>query len=749
MKRGLTQHMSDTQGSANVTHAPHADEALTSSEFSARQADAESTETNTYRRTARKSPIFFLTLLVLIVGKAWLMRGFALGAWSPLGAALEAALLVFVLGVFDFIPPRRWYWLDLAAYTLLSVLLFAITVYVHFYSQLFDPSMMAMAGQLGSVADVVFQLIRPVYLLLLIDIPVLAYWAYRLQRRDGELSRLVASEKHSDQSQPKALFGRRSRGVALLTLVAGIVAAGQLVGVSRVPSYVDGVAIAKVRGLAVAQAGVFLPHSVGNMSDSSHDVLAPTVHAAGVSSALSLDTTTGSTPAEKMEARIERIRGSLQGSRIATFMPGAYKGKNVIIIQVEALNEMLENRTIDGHVITPNLNKFIGESWYFPNTYAETGIGNTADAEFTVNSSLFSPRAQAASVAYADKTIPALPRLLNSVGYDTFTMHTNAVAYWNRKELYGALGFKHYYDREFFRNPDRTIPDKIAMGTSDEVMFQRVLPELARKDAAKTRFYAQIVTLSSHTPFDAIPQSRRPVRTPREYAGSLLGNYVSAESYMDKALGQFLAGLKANKVWDDSIIVLYGDHTAAMDAAPTGTDAKVAKALLGRDYGPADRQRVSLVIHLPGQQQEIVRKDTLGEVDIMPTVADLLGLDLSQAPHMGRSAFVGSNALVPFNSYLPGGSFANGRVVFMPGLGFDDGSAVNISDSRSAKVRGREKTDYERGIQLTILSDRWVRSLPKRADAGSLWKAWIPDPIARRAAAPYGAKQKGTGSVSK
>ncbi len=742
--------MSDTQGSADVTPSRPADETPTSSQLSAPHIEAEPTM-GLVRRLATANPLaFFVTLLIFVLGKAWLMRVFAIHSRNPLGVLPEAALLVFVMGVFELIRPRRWYWVDLVPYTVLSVLLFAITVYVHFYAQLFDPSMMAMAGQLGSVSGVVLDLIKPVYLLLFIDIPFLAYWAYVLQRYDGQQRSQTSADSGPDApSQTTRWFAHRGLGLVALTLVAGAIATFQLVSVSRVPSYVDGVALAKARGLTVAQAAVFLPHTLENMDDPSHDVLAPTVHAAGVSSALSLDATAAATPAAKMEARIERIRGSLQGSRIATFVPGAYKGKNLIIIQVEALNEMIENRTIDGHVITPNLNKLISQSWYFPNTYAETGIGNTADAEFTVNSSLFSPRAQAASVAYADKTVPGLPRLLNDMGYDTFTMHTNAVAYWNRKELYGALGFKHFYDREFFRNPDHSVPDKIAMGSSDEILFQKVLPELARKDASSTPFYAQVITLSSHTPFDAIPQSRRPVKTPPEYAGSLFGNYVSAQSYMDKALGEFLDGLKANGVWDDSVIVLYGDHTAAMDAAPTGVDSKVAKALLGREYGPADRQRVSLVIHLPGQNKEIERKDVLGEIDVMPTVADLLGVNLSQVPHMGRSAFVASNALVPFNSYLPGGSYANDRVVFMPGLGYDDATAVNVADSTPAKITSREKTDYERGIQLTALSDMWVKSLPKRADAGSLWNAWIPDPKARKAAAPYGAKQKGTGSVAK
>jgi lipoteichoic acid synthase len=679
------------------------------------------------------------------MAKAWLMRGFALGAWNPLGAiAFETASGVLLMGLVDIIPPRRWYWLDLAMYSVISVLLFAITVYVHFYATLFDPSMMAMAGQLGSVSDVIAQLIKPEYVLFFVDIPVLAVWVVLL-RKQAKRQRARSEEMAAGGRvrQPRRLVQptHRSLRVAIVTGVALVIVIGQLFTALEVPSYVDGVAIAKSRGLTVAQAAVFLPH-LSNESDDSSDnsIVAPGVQVASASTTAA-PSPASLTPGGKMEAKVERIRGALEGSRIATFAPGAFRGKNVIIVQVEALDTIVMQKKIDGQEIMPNLNKLIDQSWYFPNTYSETGIGNTADAEFIVNSSLFAPRSQAAPVAYADRKVPALPRLIGALGYDTFTMHTNRVSYWNRKELYAALGFRRYYDAPWFH-----WTDIIAMGSSDEVLFSKAMKVLRADDASKTPFYAQFITLSSHTPFEFIPEKRRPMKTPPEYQGSLLGSYMSAESYSDMAIGQFIASLKKAKIWDKSIVIFYGDHTAMLDNQLDGTDAKAARALLGRDYGPADRQRIPLIIHLPGQTTGTIRTDTAGQIDIMPTVADLLGIDLTQVPHMGRSVFVDSNKLYPLNSYLPGGSFLNDTVLFMPGLGFDDGNAVTIADDASIKPTDREAADYKRMLALTKLSDKWVMSLPKRKDAGSLGDAWIPNMEARQNAAPLGAAQRGNGS---
>ncbi|MDR3686722.1 MAG: LTA synthase family protein [Coriobacteriia bacterium] len=692
---------------------------------------------------AGKPPVFFVVLVVLMVVKTWLMRGFALDAWNPIGVVFEVAFVILVMGLVDVIPPRRWYWLDLVVYSLLSVLLFAMTVYVHFYATLFDPHMMAMAGQLGSVSDAIGQLIKPVYALFFVDIPILAVWVFFLQRRAKRQRQLLAELADTPQYRSRrrtvAQPTRRSLATIIVTAVATVVLAGQLGSALAVPSYVDGVAIAKARGLSVAQAVVFIPRAADTADDSeSNDVVAPgeRASAAATTSATSTVATVTLTPGGKAEARIERIRGSLEGSRIATFSPGAYKGKNVIIVQVEALNTMVMQNKIDGQEITPNLDKLIGQSWYFPNTYSETGLGNTADAEFIVNSSLYAPRSQAAAVAYPQYKVPALPRLIGALGYDTFTLHPNKVGYWNRKELYASLGFSHYYDAAFFH-----YTDIMGMGPSDEVLFRKGIDVLKADDASGTPFYSQFITLSAHTPFDFVPQSRRPVRTPSEYKGSLLGDYISAESYSDYAIGKFIKSLKKAKIWDKSIVIFYGDHTSMLDNTLSGTDADAAQALLGRAYGPADRQRIPLIIHLPGQTTPQLVQTTTGQVDIMPTVADLLGIDLTQVPHMGRSVFVQSNGLYPLNAYLPGGSFVNDRVLFMPGIGFDDGTAVNMTDSSKAKKSKVEETDYERMLELTRLSDKWVRSLPIRKNAGKLGDAWIPNEDARKAGASLGALQ--------
>jgi hypothetical protein len=708
-----------------------------------------------FRRSLRISDdLFFIVLCALALLKMALVRFFVFGQANPLPAfLLEFALVVVVLGLVDITPSRRRYLLTLGAYGVLSVLMLTITVYVAFYAQLFDPRMLSVAGQLTTVGPAIASLFKPIYLIFLADLPFLAVWAVVLGRADRErLAADAAVAAGPSTALPKRADihtrpGGRSPWVAAALSIALVVLTAQIAFALQIPPDVDPIAIATLRGLGVAQLAVFLPHGSEDSAEADvvDDQLAPTESAPASASAAATVTPASAPPpvavtaGSKLQERIESIRGAENGSRITTFPAGAFAGKNVITIQVEALNTMVMQEKLNGVEITPNLNALINESWYFPNTYSETGMGNTADAEFVVNTSLYTPKGQAAPVAYVDRQIPGLPRLLGKQGYDTFTLHANKIGYWNRKELYAALGFSRYYDRNFFRSEDMFNE----MGSSDEVLFRRGGELLRQVESTTTPYYAQFITLSAHTPFAMIPQARRPIRTPADLKGTIMGDYISSESYSDFAIGQFIAQLKADGIWDDSIVIIYGDHTAMNENSLSGKDGAASKKLLDRSYSAVDRQRVPMIIHLPGQTKPELVTATAGQVDIMPTVADLVGLDLRGTPHMGRSLFVGSNALVPMRSYLPGGTFANDSVVYLPGVSAKDGKALSIANGARVDATKREGTDSARVSQLTKLSDKWVLSLPKRKNAGKLADSWIPNRDARQAAEPLGALQGG------
>ena len=623
---------------------------------------------------------FFLIIVVLALAKATYARALALDAgWFSAGFALELAGIVLILALADVLSPRRSYTVEITVFSLLSVVMLANVIYVLVFGQIADPSMLAIAGQTAEVTDSVTSILRPGYLLFILDVPL-----------------LIAAAIHQRRTNPGAVG--RSKVIGLALLVAAALFTAQILWVRTLPTGADGLAVAKRRGLAAYQVSRLIPQksaTVAMATSASADPGDPDL-----------------TPGQRVQKQIEEIRGADSGIRISSFPSGAYAGKNVIVVQFEALNGFVIGNEYNEQPITPTINKLIKSSWYFPNTYSQSSSGNTADSEFISNTSLYAPASKPACTTYSVYEIPALPRLLRQKGYKTLTFHTNSAKMWNRKEMYAALGFSAFYDRPFFKDED------IMWRASDEVLFDRGASEL-RSVSASTPVYAQFVTITSHSPFKYPWANRRVITATPEDAKAAYGRYIQSTSYSDKAVGKFIDELKESGLWDSSIFILYGDHSAISKESLKDADKKLFKEIVGRSYSDADTQRVGMIIHLPGQTEPQTSEGTLGIVDIMPTIADLVGLDLSGTPHMGKNAFTDTNALVPTRAFLPAGSFVNDTVMFEPQLSFDDGRAFTVADGSKAKPTEQERADFERSSALSAISDQWLNSLPRRPDAAA------------------------------
>ena len=109
---------------------------------------------------------------------------------------------------------------------------------------------------------------------------------------------------------------------------------------------------------------------------------------------------------------------------------------------------------------------------------------------------------------------------------------------------------------------------------------------------------------------------------------TLLGDYIIAMNYFDRELGRFLESLKTAGLDKKSLIVLYGDHPAVPIAYKEEMEKLTGKKI-EESIEWKDTRRVPLLFHIPGPKAKkgTVFTDT-GQVDIMPTVAGLLGINI-------------------------------------------------------------------------------------------------------------------------
>lgn len=390
---------------------------------------------------------------------------------------------------------------------------------------------------------------------------------------------------------------------------------------------------------------------------------------------------------------------------------GVAQDRHVLIIQLESFQNFLIHLEVDGQEITPNLNRLIDESLYFPRVYQQIGQGNTSDSEYMLNTSLYIPPNGAASQVYGEKELPSFPKLLKEYGYESMTFHTNDLKFWNRDALYPALGIDKMYDDDFFGEKD-----VVAFGASDDVLYEKSLPELMMKHANGERFYANVISMSAHHPYH-LPEKLAEISLPEAYEETLVGRYLISQHYADAALGRFLEEVKASGLWEDSMIAIYGDHMGMPMYSMEEADLELMKQFTGREYSYTDMFNIPLIISVPGALEEGKQVDHVGgHVDFMPTLANLLGISLEDRIYFGQDLVNEPNNLLPERYYLPTGSFINDEVVFIPGEGYEDGRGIVLSEGKETEPILEWADDFKRAMQLLEMSDAYVESLPDREE---------------------------------
>jgi lipoteichoic acid synthase len=387
---------------------------------------------------------------------------------------------------------------------------------------------------------------------------------------------------------------------------------------------------------------------------------------------------------------------------------GFAKGKNVIVVQMEAFQNFTINLSVGGQAVTPVLNQLAKESFYFPHFFQQIGQGNTSDAEFMSNTSIYPTGVMAMSTGYGDRIVPSMPRLLGENSYTSNTYHINDVTFWDRNRMYPALGFEAYYDKPSFKNDHFN-----SFGASDEELYKVGLEKLQALNQQNKPFYAQFVTASSHHPFK-VPSQLQRIKMPDSLQGTQLGDYLTAINYTDYALGKFIDGLKASGMWDNTVLVAYGDHSGLQEK---DNDPAWVSEQLGIKYdGQVSRFNIPLFIHVPGEDGKVVEQ-VGGQVDIMPTLSNLLGISLKDKGYtaFGHDLLNTTQNVVGMRYYLPTGSFFNNEILFVPGKGFEDGTATDIRTKEPVADFSQYREDYDYILELMKLSDEYVRLLPKRA----------------------------------
>ncbi|SCG81810.1 sulfatase [Proteiniborus sp. DW1] len=596
---------------------------------------------NTLIKIQRKYLIELIALLILFFIKALIFSSFiGSGKLSVILSLISLIYIIFAIALTNILKGKKKDIVFVAIYTLVSLIMFADVAYFRYFNQLTSVVVLKQFSQLGTVGESILYVVKPTDILIVADIiPIIIYYIFTRKTK----------------STYSTFLGRKQS----FSIVLGILAI-LILSIVSVNNFSENINLSRQEFFTYHISDVY------NTIFSKEEVR-----------------DTDQLLKESIEKTINKEKNFY----------GVARGKNIITIQVEGLQNFVINREYSGQELTPNLNNLIKEnSIYFDKYYQQLGRGNTSDAEFVTHNSLYPAMDGQTYLKYYNNTFYGLPWILKDNGYSTAAFHGYKASFWNRDKAYPYQGFDRYYNGD----GDYTIKEPIiGLGINDSEFFSQSTDYIK---AMKEPYYAFLVTLSSHHPFE-MPDIYKKIKLMEEHEGTLFGNYIQSINYADAALGEFIERLKQEGLYENTIINIYGDHFGL--SSIDEENKRIMTEYLGFEYDFDEMMKVPLIIHMPGSDINQRISITGGQIDFLPTVLNLLGVENTKGIMLGQDLVNAKEGFVAQQTYMLKGSYIKENMVFSmsrDGI-FKNSRAWNIN-TREAIDLSKCREDYERAIEM-------------------------------------------------
>ena len=346
-------------------------------------------------------------------------------------------------------------------------------------------------------------------------------------------------------------------------------------------------------------------------------------HIYDIQNAINIKASTAYKTKEQMEEAYQTLKQQYDSKyyQIPDDLKGVLVGKNVIVLQLESVQEFVLHQEINGEEITPNLNRFLEDNVEFSNMFMQS-YSTTADSEHSTITSLYPMENGMAFSKYYTNQYDDLFKMFHENGYYTSYMHGNYPYFWNRGNVYGRMEVDELYLKEQFED----LSENINGDLSDELLYRQAVQKLKTQEQP---FISYIVSASSHTPYilEGLQDRSKVTIDVGEYKDTYFGNYLEAVNYADYAFGVFLEELKKEDLYDDTAILVFGDHNGLSMYQEEMMDFLKQKNPNLDDIDlKLNYIRVACGFKIPGIEKQKIEK-TVSKLDIKPTLTYLAGIE--------------------------------------------------------------------------------------------------------------------------
>lgn len=305
---------------------------------------------------------------------------------------------------------------------------------------------------------------------------------------------------------------------------------------------------------------------------------------------------------------------------------------DIYMVVLESYSGIYLNEKIDGKYVTPTLNSLLKEGVSVEDFYGNSV--QTIKGQFSIYCSKIPLIRGKASYKVTRNNLDCLPEKLKKLGYENlfFQSYTN-LDFDNTGKFMRQIGFKNLaVSDSSLLNIVQRKENIWGWGMQDDLSYKQFINKSLEYKKADEPLFAVMHTISHHMKFNRVPNNQRYFYPNSKNKKQ---DFINSLHLSDKYLGEFIKEMKAKGLYDNSIIIITGDHSY-----PAGEHGLYDNQT---SYYQEFFKTPFLVIWKDKLEPQIIKKETRSQIDIAPTLLDLIGYS-GNIEYLGNSIFSGEKS---------------------------------------------------------------------------------------------------------
>ena len=215
---------------------------------------------------------------------------------------------------------------------------------------------------------------------------------------------------------------------------------------------------------------------------------------------------------------------------------------NIVLVVLEGFGRTPATTTFEGRAVTPQLDRMRSEGIWFENMFANsyrTDRGTVA----VMSGHPAHPIASIMKYPQKAHTLPAIASSLKAEGYSTSFTYGGDANFTNTASYLYGTGIEKITDQKSLH---LDVPIS-KWGYADDVVCDYFADEVLRLSQEGKPFFASLLTLSSHEPFE-VPYD------------AFEDKVLNATAFADHHVGEMIERWRNTPAWENMLVILIADH---------------------------------------------------------------------------------------------------------------------------------------------------------------------------------------------